>query len=397
MAGNITQVKDGYYRLRYRDSSKYVKAKSDREAQKALAKFITEVDSGDFKQPSKVTFKEFIQKWEKEYANIHLQPMTLYRYRIMLDKKIIPELGSKKLEKITPLDLMEFYNRLRKDGARNDKVKIDDKIVNRPGGLSEQSIKHHHRLICSLFEKAIKWGLLKSQNPAKAVDAPKATRKKDNYYNEKQVQALLDALENVGPEELKYRVATMLALMTGARRGEILGLEWQDINTDEKAIEIRQASQYIPGKGVFAKSPKNQTSERRISVNDTLLDLLQEYKESQRKKGYICRDNNRLFVTWDNKPMMPQTISKWFQVFLAKNKLQPLTFHGLRHTSATFLISRGMDIETVAGRLGHSTSATTHNIYSHFLKSKDRQAADIMEDTFSKKKKENKGQKIKGV
>ena len=397
MAGNITKVKDGQYRLRYRDSSTYVKAKSDREAEKLMAKFITEVDSGDFKQPSKVTFKEFIQKWEEEYAAIHLQPMTLYRYKIMLDKKIIPELGSKKLEKITPLDLMEFYNRLRKDGARNDKVKVGDELVNRPGALSEQSIKHHHRLICSLFEKAIRWGLLKSQNPAKAVDAPKIEKKKNNYYDEKQVQALLDTLENVGPEEMKYKAATMLALMTGARRGELLGLEWGDIDTEGKIIEIRQASQYIPGKGVFTKSPKNQTSERKISVNDTLLTLLDEYKESQRKKGFICQDNNRLFVTWDNKPMMPQTISKWFQVFLEKNKLPPLTFHGLRHTSATFLISRGMDIETVAGRLGHSTSATTHNIYSHFLKSKDRQAADIMEDTFSKKKKESKGRKSKRV
>ncbi|KJS16205.1 MAG: hypothetical protein VR69_09940 [Peptococcaceae bacterium BRH_c4b] len=81
--------------------------------------------------------------------------------------------------------------------------------------------------------------------------------------------------------------------------------------------------------------------------------------------------------------------------FLEKNKLPHIPFHGLRHTSATFLISRGMDIETVAGRLGHSTSATTQNVYSHFLESKDRQAADIMEDTFSKKKQEEKKKKVR--
>jgi len=400
MAGNIVKVKDGQYRLRYKDSSKYVKAKSDREAEKLLAKFVTEVESGDFRQPSKITFKEFVQKWEKEYAAVHLQPMTLYRYKIMLDKKIIPEFGDKKLEKITPLDLVEFYNSLRKDGARNDKMKVGDILVNRPGGLSEQSIKHHHRLICALFEKAIKWGLLKGRNPAKSVDAPKVEKKKAKCYDEKQVQTLLDALGNAGPEELKYKVATMIALMTGARRGEVLGLEWQDIDPDNKTIEIRQASQYLPDKGTFTKAPKNETSRRIISVNDDLLALLAEYREEQRSKGFICRDNNRLFVTWDGKPMLPQTISEWFPKFLEKHKLPRMTFHGLRHTSATFLISRGMDVETVAGRLGHSTSATTQNVYSHFLKSKDRQAAELMEDAFSKKKpgeKKKKVRKSKGV
>lgn len=115
-----------------------------------------------------------------------------------------------------------------------------------------------------------------------------------------------------------------------------------------------------------------------------LLDLISEYRESQRDKGFICQDNNPLFVTWDGKPMHPYTITQWFPKFLRRSKLPHLNFHGLRHTSASFLISKGMDIQTVSGRLGHSTSATTHNIYSHFLESKDRQAAELMENTFSK-------------
>jgi len=178
--------------------------------------------------------------------------------------------------------------------------------------------------------------------------------------------------------------------MTGARLGEIMGLEWQDIDDENKIISIRQASQYLPGQGTFTKDPKNETSKRKISVNDTLLSLLKSYKEDQQKKGFICGDNNRLFITWNGKPMPPHTISKWFPEFIEANKLPKLNFHGLRHTSATFLISKGMDIETVAGRLGHSTSATTQNIYSHFLESKDKKAARLMEITFNPKKKKDK-------
>ena len=178
----------------------------------------------------------------------------------------------------------------------------------------------------------------------------------------------------------------MIALMTGARLGEILGLEWQDIDFKNKSIEIRQASQYLPGKGIFTKSPKNESSKRKIAANSTLLKLLEDYKKDQQNKGFICQDNNRLFVNFNGNPMYPFTITKWFPAFLKRNNLPHLNFHGLRHTSATFLISKGMDIQTVAGRLGHSTSATTQNVYSHFLESKDKQAADLMEMTFNNKK-----------
>ncbi|MDO7786115.1 tyrosine-type recombinase/integrase [Desulforamulus aquiferis] len=389
MAGNIVKVKDGHYRLRYKDSSRYVKAKSDREAERLLAKFVTEVDAGDFKQPSKVTFREFSQKWLKDYAEIELAPKTVYRYKELLEGRIYPAFGDKKLDKLRPLDLVGFYNSLRKKHKYMGLLKDGTREEKQAEPLSEQTIKHYHRLISAIFEKAIKWEILRGSNPAKHVDAPKTEKKKAKCYDEKHVQALLDALDKLGPEELKYKAATMIALMTGARLGEIMGLEWQDIDFTNKAIEIRQSSQYLPGEGIFTKDPKTETSKRRISVNDTLLKLLEEYKNSQRDKGFLCQDSNRLFLAWDGQPMHPLTLSKWFPEFLKDNKLPPLNFHGLRHTSATFLISRGMDIQTVAGRLGHSTSATTQNVYSHFLESKDRQAAELMEDTFSKKQKIN--------
>lgn len=387
MAGNIVMVKEGSYRLRYKDYSRYVKAKSPREAEKLLSKFITEVESGDFTQPSKITFKEFTLKWLKEYAEIKLAPKTVFRYKQLLESRIFPAFGDVKLEKIKPLDLVKFYNSLRTDHKFISITLDGTRQEKKAKRLSEKTIKHHHGLITAIYEKAIKWGVLKGDNPAKRVDPPKVERKKARCYDEAQVQKLLDALEKLDGSENKYKVATMIALMTGARLGEIMGLEWQDIDFENKVINIRQASQYVPGRGTFAKDPKTENSKRKVSINEMLLNILAAHQKDQQEKGFLCRGNNRLFVTWDGKPMYPYTLTDWFPEFVRRNNLPPLNFHGLRHTSATFLISRGMDIQTVAGRLGHSTSATTQNIYSHFLESKDRQAADLMEDAFSTKKK----------
>lgn len=117
MAGNIVKVKEGSYRLRYKDYSRYIKAKNDTQAETLLAKFITEVESGDFTQPAKVTFKQFAEKWLKDYAELELAPKTVFRYKQLLASRIYPAFGDKRLEKIKPLDLVEFYNSLRSDGT----------------------------------------------------------------------------------------------------------------------------------------------------------------------------------------------------------------------------------------------------------------------------------------
>jgi len=379
MAGNIVKLNDGRYRLRYKDYSKYIKAKSPRDAEKQLAAFLTEMDSGDFSKPSKITFREFANKYLEEYAKVELAPKTIFRYKEMLESRIVPALGNKRLEKITPLDLLAFYSSLRGTHKYMGLSKGGEPIEKPAKALSEATIKHHHRLICSIFEKAIKWGILKGNNPAKHVDAPKNEKKKANCFTEEQIRLMLEALNELNNDEIKYKTATIIALVTGARLGEIMGLEWQDINIENNSIEIRQSSQYLPGQGIFTKNPKNETSKRKISVNDSLISLLNDYKKDQREKGFICTASSRLFINWEGKPMHPYTVTKWFPKFLEKNGMPRLNFHGLRHTSATFLISQGMDIQTVASRLGHSTSATTQNIYSHFMESKDRKAAELME------------------
>lgn len=389
MAGYVQKVKEGSYRLRFKDYSRYVTAKSDHAAETLLAKFVTEVESGNFSKPSKVTFGEFVKGWLENYGEPVLAPKTLHRYKGMLETRILPAFGTKNMEKIKPLELLAFYNSLK---GKHEFMKVSKDRISNPtlpnscerekgisSGLSDQTVKHHHRLISAIFEKAIKWNVYQGKNPANFVDAPKVERKKAKFYDLDQIAAMLQALEK---EDLHHKAVVMIALTTGARLGEVMGLEWQDVDHLNKTIEIRQSSQYIPRIGTFTKDPKNESSKRRLSVNNALLSILKAYKEDQQSRGFLCGDSNRLFINWKGEPMNPSTLAVWFPKFLGKNELPRITFHSLRHTSATFLIGQGMDIETIARRLGHTTSVTTQSVYSHFLKAKDRQAADMMEETF---------------
>ena len=142
--------------------------------------------------------------------------------------------------------------------------------------------------------------------------------------------------------------------------------------------------------GLITKEPKNETSIRVVSVPGTAMALLKHYRahqaEGQLKTGDLWQGTNRLLTTWDGNPMHPDTISKWFPDFLRKYDLPPLTFHGLRHTSATILISQNVHAKTISGRFGHSNIDTTMDIYGHALKSADREAADKLEEALDRKK-----------
>ncbi|WP_434642663.1 tyrosine-type recombinase/integrase [Thermoanaerobacterium thermosaccharolyticum] len=338
-----------------------------KEAKKELAKFIAEIEGNTFIEPSKLTFKAFVEKWLEEYAKDNLAPKTLYRYKEMLDKRILPALGHLKLNKIKPIHILEFLNMLKEDDIRLDGKK---------GGLSAQTIKHHYRLIHSMLEDAVKWQLIPS-NPASNIDPPKVNKYEAGYYNEEEVKELVKALEG---EKMKYKVAVMVTLAAGLRLGELMGLKWDHINFDNNTIEIVQANQYLPGKGLFTKDPKTETSKRLITMPKEVMDLLKNYKKEQNieklKKGSLWTDTGYIFTQWNGKPMYPYTFSEWFPKFLKKHGLRHITFHQLRHTSATLLINAGENIRAISARLGHSNTSTTMNIYAHALKSADKDAAD---------------------
>ncbi len=450
-------VSDGYdmhgKKIRYPKTVKLDPNLTPKQAEKELQRiavlFEEEVSKGLYLDSSKITFADFVKRWRTDYAEKQLAPKTLFRYEGLLNR-ILPAIGHIKLNKLQPSHLIKFYNNLSESGLREDvsyiakselkkiietkkisrielaekaginkrtvdsilsgnptrnaesiskalNIKLNEAFIpkQRTETLCNRTILHHHRLISSILTCAVQWQLIPS-NPAERVKPPKVETTEAAHYDESTVEKILYLLDK---EHIKYKAMIYLTMFTGCRLGELSGLEWNDINFENNLIRIRQASQYIPGKGTFQKPPKNEGSKRIISMPPMVMEVLKEYKKWQNEKRLkldtLWEENKEhenaesryfVFTQWNGKPIYPTTPSNWFRKFREKNNLPELKFHGLRHTNASILISQGVDVQTIAKRLGHTKPTTTTNIYSHFLKKPDEEAAQKLENLFNKNK-----------
>lgn len=390
MAGSIEKRGENTYRLivsngKNLDGSRSRRTKtihgSRKDAEVALAEFITEVNHGMVPEGKPITFEEFYHVWQVNYGKKELVATTYKRYMRMLETRILPFLGSFVLEKIKPTDLMKLYDMLEKDTQIKRLAKNNGARTMKP--LSKKTILEHHRLISSMLHKAVYWQLIQF-NPADRVQPPRASRSKRKFYDDEQCKVLLNNLNTLQENEFKYKVAIILDVFTGARLGELLGLEWNDIDFKNKEIAINKASQYLPEKGIYTKEPKTSSSYRNVSIPDSVVEMLEEYKlwyDNQKELcGEFWHDSDRLFVQDNGKPMHPDTISKWFGKFIKKIGLPVINFHGIRHTNATLLISQNVDVAVVAARLGHAQISTTFNFYVHPLASHNRSAGIILQN-----------------
>ena len=354
--------------------SKTVTVTSKKELEDMYAKFKTEVRTGLFKNNANLTLREFVEtQWLVDNEVKNLAPKTLSRYQDMLNQRILPEIGHIKIAEINRNHINKLYDSMMQNGSRLD---------GKAGGLSGKTVLHHHRLLSKIFNTAVLWDLIVT-SPMKMIKAPKVVHKVAAFYDDEQVLDLIAHLNKLDESEFKYRVITMLALFTGMRRGELMGMEWQDIDFENKTISISRTSQYLSGKGVFTKEPKTELSKRVIAIPDSLIVLLKDYKLHQEKQieriSNLWKPTDRLFTTWNGEPMNPDTISDWFGKFIRRNNLPHINFHGLRHTNVSLLIADKVDIRTIASRVGHSNPTTTLNLYSHMLRKSDQLAADSLE------------------
>ena len=360
---------------------KTIHCKKKSEAQIELAKFLTEVESGLIVDGNIPTFAQYVEIWTKDYALKELAPSTYYRYKRMLETRITPYFGHYKLNKIKPTDIMRFYDLLEDDTQIVRRKNNNGKKTRKP--LSQKTILEHHRLLSAMLHKAVYWQLIVS-NPAERVQSPKTSKPLRRHYDEEQTKILVDNLQKLKGNQIKYRTAILLDIFTGARLGELVGLEWNDIDLKNGIININKSSQYLSEKGVFTKSPKTESSIRDVAIPDFIVSLLEEYKlwydEQKSIVGDFWCESSRLFVQDDGKPIHPSTISKWFEKFVKQIGLPVINFHGLRHTNATLLISQQVDVATVSARLGHAQITTTYNFYVHPLKSHDRTAGNVLEN-----------------
>ena len=389
MAGSIEKRGDSYrlvcvvgYNLQGRPikKSKTVHC-SKKEAKIELAKFVADVQKGMYVEGKSLKFTDFVEIWKRDYGSKELAPSTYKRYLGILESRIIPFFGHFRVDKIKPTDIMQFYDLLSKDTQIVRRKDNNGKKTGKP--LSPKTILEHHRLLRAMLQKAVYWQMIVS-NPAERVQAPKTKKPKRKYYDDEQSKALISGLMKLTEEQFKYKVAIILTIFTGVRLGELMGLEWDDINFREGIVSINRSSQYLADKGVFTKVPKTESSIRDVAIPDFVVSLLEEYKcwyDNQKALfGELWYDSNRLFVQADGKPMHPSTISKWFEKFVAQIGLPVINFHGLRHTNATLLIAQNIEVPIVSARLGHAQITTTLNFYVHPIIAHNKTAGFALEN-----------------
>ena len=352
-----------------------------KEAEVELAKFVTEVQNGLVIDGKSLKFSEFVEVWKRDYGSKELAPTTYKRYCRMLETRILPYFGHFYINKIRPTDIMKFYDLLEKDTQLVRKKGNNGSKTKKP--LSGKTILEHHRLLRAMLHRAVYWQLIVS-NPAERVQPPRAKKPKRRSYDDEQTKILLENLEKLTVEDTKYKVAIILTIFTGVRLGELMGLEWQDVDFRNGIISINRSSQYLSDMGVFTKVPKTESSIREIAIPEFIISLLEEYKlwyeEQKSLYGELWTNSDRLFVQADGKPMHPSTISKWFVKFVGQIGLPVINFHGLRHTNASLLVAQNIDIAVISARLGHAQISTTLDFYVHPLLSHNRKAGYALEN-----------------
>ena len=354
---------------------------SKKDAKIELAKFVADVQNGMVIEGKALKFSEFTEIWKRDYGSKELAPSTYKRYVRMLETRILPYFGHFYVNKIKPTDIMLFYDQLSRDTQLVRKKGNNGAKTIKP--LSAKTILEHHRLLRAMLHRAVYWQILVN-NPAERVQPPKTMKPKRKYYDDDQSKLLLSNLMELGENQIKYKVAIILTIFTGFRLGELMGLEWSDINFNDGIISVNRSSQYLSDKGVFTKTPKTESSIREVAIPEFVISLLEEYKlwyeEQKSLYGDLWTNSNRLFVQADGKPMHPSTISKWFVKYVGQIGLPVINFHGLRHTNASLLVAQNIDIAVISARLGHAQISTTLDFYVHPLLSHNRKAGYALEN-----------------
>lgn len=389
-----------------------------KELERVAYDFERAVISGEYMDGENMTLAEFIPKWLKEYAEIQLAPHTCEVYRDYLNTYVIPALGHFKIKAVKNAHIQKLCNHLYNDDVRRD---------GKSGGLSPATIRKIINIVSGIYTTAIKWEIT-DKNPCAHTSIPKPhyTAERTNYFTPEQAVIFLNALDeeytNVFGERtrtddgghkyrikgysvpktvpLRYKVFYHIAIYSGMRSGEILALTFDDIDFDNNVIDVSKSLSYT-NHTLIIKSTKTKTSTRKVAipphVTALIKQLQREQKLNQLKIGELWNNPDQyIFTSEFGGHMVPSTpyqmfrkILRWHNDKISARKdisdndkkrllLPEITLHGLRHTSATLLISQSMDVKTVSARLGHAQTSTTMNIYAHALKSLDEKASEVL-------------------
>lgn len=350
-----------------------------KKAEAFAATFEKECKEGT-RTDTRTTFQEYCEYAIGLKEQRGTKHSTIVRYK-ELTSRIYPAIGHIKLKDLRADHLNDLYTQLGKPG-QNKRTGI---------GLSPKTILEHHRLISTVLEQALKEGLV-AFNVAGRATLPKTEKKEVNYFQPEQIAAIRDCMDReVGkePSRIKWKTILHLFLITGARRGEILGLKWDRVDFEKNRIFICNNILYSPDRGIYEDTPKTSTSIRYITLPADTMHLLRQYKVWQTadrlRKGEYYQYRGFVFAQDNGNPMHPDSVTDWMNKFSNRNGLPHINPHAFRHTMASMLYFNGVDSVSISKRLGHAQVSTTANIYAHVMEEADQRNADILTEVFLKK------------
>lgn len=333
-----------------------------------LNKRLHQLETGALVVNDRFTVAEYLAHWLSAYAKPSTKTRTYEGYQQLVDRHLAPGIGNHKLVKLTPLHVQSLYTQLLEQGRCDGE-----------GGLSPQTVVHVHRVLHKALKQALLWGFV-NRNVADAVTPPKVERAQVEVLNAEQALKLIKGLQGSA-----LHLPVLLALHTGMRQGEILGLRWKDVDLEAKALTVGTTLQATKA-GLIYSEPKSAAGHRRIPLTQETIDALKAHSAAQ-ADNIASRDeyqhNDLVVCREDGRPWNPRSLSAdWIKARKAAGLT--IRFHDLRHTHASLLLSSGAHPKALQERLGHSTAAFTMDVYAHLLPGVQEQAVTNLETLLAK-------------
>ena len=371
--GSIRKRKDGRWEGRYTAGHdpetgkaiyKNVLGRSQAEVKEKLKQAIGETQALDISKAGKYTVGEWMEVWFQDYAKIKVRPSSHQTYQGYIHNHIRPNIGDIPLEKLTSLDLQKFYKKLLTTG-RVDRVEAKGQ----PKGLSAKTVRNIHQILSSALKLAQEQRLILA-NPAEGCALPRVEHQEMKTLTTVQLASFFREARESGVFELYY-----LELATGLRRGELLGLKWEDIDLERGDLRVRRQVSRINGEVVEAPL-KTKNAYRTLPLAEDTVSVL---KEQRKKVG----NSPWVFPSPNGGPISPDSVLHMLHRVLKRAGLPKVRFHDLRHTFATLALQNGVDVKTVSGMLGHFSAGFTLDTYAHITSAAQRQAAQTMGSVLS--------------